>query len=77
MEDILLTIGIFLWFTLALLVGRDSSIRGHRNGILWLLFVLVTGIFGTIIYLLVRKPHPDSMVEAVETGHETKDIHNN
>lgn len=63
MNELLLIVGAFVWLSLAILVGRDSEKRGHRNGFLWLLFVLVTGIYGTLVYLLIRKPLPDSTVE--------------
>lgn len=35
-------------------VYRDAQSRG-MNGALWLIIVLITGIFGLIIYLIVRK----------------------
>lgn len=70
--SLLYIIGAFAWVSLAILVGRDAANRGHPNGILWLFFVLVTGIYGTLVYLLVRKPHPntsvsiDSKAEAIQ-----------
>jgi cytochrome c biogenesis factor len=47
-----------VWFIIAILiciwVYRDAEDRG-MNGVLWLIIILITGIFGLIIYLIVRK----------------------
>ncbi|MCK4478023.1 PLDc N-terminal domain-containing protein [Candidatus Bathyarchaeota archaeon] len=47
-----------VFFLIAILlcvwVYRDAESRG-MNGTLWLIIVLITGIFGLIIYLIVRK----------------------
>ena len=47
-----------VWFVIAILlciwVYRDAESRG-MSGPLWLIIVIITGIFGLIIYLIVRK----------------------
>lgn len=49
---------IILFFIIAVLIAvwiyRDAERRG-MSGVLWLLVALVAGIFGLIIYLIVRK----------------------
>jgi hypothetical protein len=48
---------IVVWILLAVWVYRDARKRG-MEATLWLLVVLLTGIFGLIVYLIVRKDHP-------------------
>lgn len=47
-----------VWFVVSILlcvwVYRDAESRG-MGGVLWLIVVIITGIFGLIIYLIVRK----------------------
>ncbi len=47
-----------LWFVVAILTAKDARKRG-MNQLFWLLVAIIFGIFGVVIYLLVRKPHPD------------------
>lgn len=48
---------IFFWLLLCIIIAvyvyNDAKNR-HMNALLWVLIVLFTGIFGLIIYLLVR-----------------------
>jgi putative membrane protein len=56
------TVGIFIllaWFLiavfLAVFVYRDAEKRGMSGG-MWLIIILITGLFGFIVYFIVRKP---------------------
>jgi uncharacterized membrane protein YidH (DUF202 family) len=44
-----------LWIGLAYWVYRDASRRNMDNAALWGLVTFVLGIFGIVIYLLVRE----------------------
>lgn len=48
---------LFFWLMLCVIIAvyvyNDAKNR-HMNALLWVLIVLFTGIFGLIIYLLVR-----------------------
>lgn len=50
---------IFIWFLIAILIAiwvyKDAEKRGS-SGPLWLIIVIITGIFGIIIWLIVRPP---------------------
>jgi MFS family permease len=52
---------VILWFIIALVIAiwlyRDAEDRG-QSGVLWLIVALIAGIFGLIIWLLVRPPKP-------------------
>jgi H+/Cl- antiporter ClcA len=55
---ILIIIALFVvWILLAVWVYRDAKKRG-MEATLWLLLVLLTGFFGLIVYLIVRRDHP-------------------
>jgi thiol:disulfide interchange protein len=47
------------WFVVALLIAvwlyKDAEKRG-QSGVLWLIIALIAGIFGLIVWLLVRPP---------------------
>jgi len=52
---------IVLWFVIAILIAiwlyRDAERRG-QSGVLWLIVAFIAGIFGLIIWLIVRPPLP-------------------
>jgi len=58
-----------VWFVIAIAlciwVYRDAESRG-MNGALWLIIVILTGIFGLLIYLLVRSGEKGKKEEAVK-----------
>ena len=42
-----------IWILVAIWVYKDAQKRG-KNGVLWLIIVIILGIIGLIIYLVVR-----------------------
>ena len=54
----LIPVLIFVVFIfIAIWVYRDAESRG-MSGVLWLIIVLIAGLIGLIIYLVVRRDHP-------------------
>jgi predicted nucleic acid-binding Zn ribbon protein len=50
---IIAIIWFIIWILVAIWVYKDAQKRG-KNGILWVIIVIILGIIGLIIYLVVR-----------------------
>lgn len=66
---------VVLWFVIALVIAiwlyNDAEARG-QSGVLWLLVALIAGIFGLIIWLIVRPPLPKKKTKKKTTKKKGK-----